>query len=219
MSFLKILKEMNFKNKHWNTSGILLIIIVLTSLPGCRSTKPLLREDARLDTLYLNMNMKQVQPYEYQMALNKRLEKLIQVYNTEEHPFKLAIGHGNTPHTCSIDFLRVKFVSRKQSHIAAAFTATGIATASALLLLKFFIPVGWLYIPNAKTTIEPHFTTDLTPIRNFHKVTLASLGMYRKQQKQIDQQSLKVGQYILAIVQNIEEAYKKELNTKVKVSR
>lgn len=210
---------MNKTNEQGLPSYILLITIVLTSLFACRSTKPLLLEGARFDTLYLSLNMKQVQPYEYQMSLNKRLEKLIQVYNTEEHPFKLAIGHGTTPHTCSIDFLRVKFVSRKQSHIAAAVTATGIATASALLLLKFFIPVGWLYIPNAKTTIEPHFTTDLTTIRNFHKVTLASLGMYRKQQKQIDQQSLKVGQYILAIVQNIEDAYKKELNHKTKVSR
>lgn len=187
--------------------AIFLPILLLCLFCSCGSPRFLLKETARFDTLNIQLDVKLVQQFEYRLLLEQKLKKLIDVYNTEQHPFKLTFNENKQQANCTVQFLKSKFVSRKQSNVAAGVTATGVATATYLIASNFFIPVGWVYIPNAKTTITPILSSDISDVVDFPKVTLASTGMYRKQEKQQELQSTKVVRYILAIVQNLEKEY------------
>ncbi len=183
-------------------------ILLLVLFCSCGSPRFLLKETARFDTLNIQLDVKLVQQFEYRLLLEQKLKKLIEVYNTEQHPFKLTFNENKQQANCTVQFLKSKFVSRKQSNVAAAVTAAGVGTAAYLIASNFFIPIGWVYIPNAKTTITPVLSNNISDVVNFPKVTLASTGMYRRQEKQQELQSTKVIRYILAIVQNLEKEYK-----------
>lgn len=174
---------------------------------SCGSPRFLLKETARFDTLNIQLDVKLVQQFEYRLLLEQKLKKLIEVYNTEQHPFKLSFNENKPQANCTVQFLKSKFVSSKQSNVAAVVTAAGVGTAAYLIASNFFIPVGWVYIPNAKTTITPILSSTISNVVDFPKVTLATTGMYRKQEKQQELQSTKVVRYILAIVQNLEKEY------------
>lgn len=186
---------------------LFLSIIFALVFCSCGSPRFLLKETARFDTLNIQMDVKLVQQFEYRLLLEQKLKKLIEVYNKEQHPFKLSFNERAPQANCTVQFLNSKFVSLKQSNVAAAVTAAGVGTAAYLIASNFFIPAGWVYIPNAKTTITPILSRDISDVVNFPKVTLATTGMYRKQEKQQELQSTKVVRYILAIVQNLEKEY------------
>jgi len=174
---------------------------------SCSGPRILLKETARFDTLNIQLDVKLIQDYEYRLALEQKMEKYVTVYNKEEHPFKLSFNKDRQTANCKVEFIRVKFINKKQSNMAAAVSAVGIGTAAYLIASKFFIPFGWFYIPNAKSTIRPHLSTDISNLESFPAVTVASTGMYRKKEKQIELQSTKVVKYIVSMIQNLEKEY------------
>lgn len=188
-----------------NCSAVLLVSLSL--LCSCNTPRILLKENARFDTLNLQLDVRLIQDYEYRQAIESKLQKFVTVYNTEEHPFRLSLKKETQPANCSIVFLRSKFISKKQSHVAAGVTAAGVATAVWLVSSRFFVPLGWVYIPNAKTTIQPSLSSAITELSDFPRVTIASTGMYRTKEKQIELQSNKVLTYIIQMVQHLEREY------------
>ena len=189
--------------------GLAVIILLSTS---CSSTKPaFLKKEARFDTLNIQLDVRKVQQLDYRRALEQKMEKFVQVYNSEAHPFKLSFNKAEMPASCTVELLRIKFISPKQSASATLISAAGVGTAAYLIASKFFIPFGWVYIPNAKTTISPQLTNAISELQSFPKVTVISTGMYRKLDKQIDLQSTKVVKYVVTIVQNLELEYKNNL--------
>ncbi len=174
---------------------------------SCKGPKLLLRTDAKIDTLHLEMDMKIVQNFEYREALTRKMTKFVEVYNTEQHPFKLALNTQSNTTACHLKVIRAKFVSPKQSALATGISAVGVGTATALILTGFPTPVGWLYIPNARTTIEPKLSADISDVTSLTKVGIISTGMYRKIDKQIEKQSTKFVKYVISIVQTLETEY------------
>lgn len=194
------------------TSFLKTIIVPALSLAlwsSCSPPRLVLKEKVHFDTLNLQLDLRLIQDFEYRQAIEAKVLKFVQVYNTEEHPFRLSLYKEATPANCSITFLRARFVSRQQSHLAAGVTAAGVATAAVLISSKFFIPVGWVYIPNAKTTLQPELSSQITDVTDFPKITVVSTGMYRSKEKQTELQSNKVLKYIIQIVQHLEQEYKK----------
>lgn len=183
-------------------------LLILATWSSCAPPRLVLREKAQFDTLNLQLDVRLIQDFEYRQAIEAKVLKFVQVYNTENHPFRLSLHKEATEANCSITFLRAKFVSRSQSHVAAGVTAAGVATAVVLIASKFFIPFGWVYIPNTKTTLQPALSSELTDVTRFPTISVISTGMYRSKEKQIELQSNKVLKYIIQMVQHIEQEYK-----------
>lgn len=184
-------------------------VVLSAVLFSCSGPRVLLKETATFDTLNIQLDVKVIQDYEYRLALEQKMGKFVAVYNTEEHPFKLSFNQDPKAANCKVEFIKVKFINNKQSNVAAAVSAVGIGTAAYLIASKFFIPFGWFYIPNAKSTIRPHLSNEISNVGSFPAVTVASTGMYRKKEKQIDLQSTKVVKYIVSMIQNLEKEYQK----------
>jgi len=190
-------------------SALLLPLLSILMLCSCTAPRLVLKENTRIDTLHLQLDLRLVQDFEYRQLIENKAVKFVEVYNTENHPFRLSLQNDPAKAHCSIRVVRAKFVSKQQSHIAAGVTAAGVATAVWLLTSKFFLPVGWLYIPNAKTTLHPVISSQITDVTDFPKITITSSGMYRSREKQRELQSSKVLKYIIQMVQHLEQEYQK----------
>lgn len=181
-------------------SGYLLI-------SSCGQPRLLLKTGVKCDTLRIHLATNTIQQFEYKEAIQQKTAHYIQVYNTEQHPFFLLEVNKPEEADCKIEFLKTKFISSKRSKWATVISTAGIATAAVLISTNFFLPVGWLYIPNARTSIRASLSPSLTDQKEFPSITLSSSGMYRKTSKQIDLQSTKVVKYIIEMVQHLETEY------------
>jgi len=185
----------------------LLILASYLLISSCGQPRLLLKQGVKCDTLKIHLSTNTIQQYEYKLALEQKTAHYIQVYNTEQHPFFLLQVNSPEEADCKIDFLKTKFVSAKRNKWATVISAAGIATAAVLISTNFFLPVGWLYIPNARTSIRASLSPSLTDQKEFPSITLSSSGMYRKTAKQIDLQSTKLVKYIIEMVQHLETEY------------
>ena len=177
-------------------------------ISSCREPRILLKPDVKCDTLRIHLATNTIQQYEYKLAIEQKSARYIQVYNSEKHPFFLMqVDHPDLA-DCRIDFLKTRFVSPKKSKWATIISAAGITTAVILISTNFLLPVGWLYIPNARTSLRASLSSTLTDQKDFPSVTLSSSGMYRKTSKQIDLQSTKVVKYLIEMVRHLEMEYR-----------
>lgn len=186
------------------------LILFLTS--SCSQPKLLLKPAAKFDTLHLEIDLSIVQQFEYKQALLRKMKKFTEVYNTEEHPFKLALNTGAKTSNCNIKIVRVKFIGRKENIIGTAITVVGLGTAATLIATGFPVPVGWVHIPGAKTSLQPGLSKDISDLSMFQRVSINSTGMYRSLDKQIERQSTKVVKYVVSVVQSVEKEYRKNKN-------
>lgn len=167
---------------------LFLYAVVLFSVmsTSCRAPQMLIKQETKIDTFNLQFDFRTVQPYEYRQLLEQRLEKFVSVYNGETHPFKLSLNSGDTLQSCAIKVTRSKFVSKKQSNLHLGYSVLGLGTFSYLLATGFPVPVGWVFIPRARTTLEPKLSSDISDVEATTSVGIISSGMYRSQQKQMD---------------------------------
>ncbi len=186
---------------------IILSFVTLTVFSSCSEPKFLLKQDAKIDTLHLHLDLGIVQEYEYRQEVLRKMAKFVEVYNNETHPFKLSLNSGIQTTSCRVKVVRVKFIRTKQNVIGTVVSAAGIGTAAALIATGFPVPFGWVYIPSARTTITPALSSDITDVQDFQRVGISSIGMYRKLKKQIDLQSTKFVTYMVSVVQTIEQEY------------
>ncbi|HLO37284.1 MAG TPA: hypothetical protein VK173_02225 [Lacibacter sp.] len=171
-----------------------------------------MKPTATIDTLQLELDLSIVQQYEYKQALLQKMKKFTEVYNTEDHPFKLSLNTGSTTSNCNIKVVRVKFIGRKENIIGTAISVVGLGTAATLIATGFPVPVGWVHIPSAKTSVQPVLSKDISDLTTFQRVSINSTGMYRSLDKQIERQSTKVVKYVVSVVQGVEREYRKNKN-------
>lgn len=191
----------------WTRYAVLLFSVMAIS---CHAPKMLIKQEAKIDTLNLQFDFRTVQPYEYRQILEQKLEKFVRVYNTETHPFKLNLNSGDTVQTCAIKVTRSKFVTKNQSHLHLGYSVVGLGTFATLLATGFPVPVGWVFIPRARTTLQPRLSNDISDVGGNASIGIISSGMYRTQQKQMEIQSTKFLKYIVSIVQTVEAEYEKK---------
>jgi hypothetical protein len=194
---------------HRNVHFVICLLISVLLLTSCSQPKLLLKPKTNIDTLHLKLDLKMVQQYEYKQALIKKMTKFVEVYNTEQHPFKLSLNSNISTTSCTIKVVRVKFVGTKENIIGTAVTVAGVGTATALLATGFAVPFGWVYIPSARTSLRPSLSNDIGEGVTFQRVGISSTGMYRSLNKQIDKQSTKFVKYIVSMVQGLEAEYVK----------
>jgi hypothetical protein len=194
---------------HRTVHFVICLLISVLLLTSCSQPKLLLKPKTNIDTLHLKLDLKMVQQYEYKQALIKKMTKFVEVYNTEQHPFKLSLNSNISTTSCTIKVVRVKFVGTKENIIGTAVTVAGVGTATALLATGFAVPFGWVYIPSARTSLRPSLSDDIGEGVTFQRVGISSTGMYRSLNKQIDKQSTKFVKYIVSMVQGLEAEYVK----------
>jgi|GEM_PF-2110363 hypothetical protein len=194
---------------HRTVHFVICLLISVLLLTSCSQPKLLLKPKTNIDTLHLQLDLKMVQQYEYKQALIKKMTKFVEVYNTEQHPFKLSLNSNISTTSCTIKVVRVKFVGTKENIIGTAVTVAGVGTATALLATGFAVPFGWVYIPSARTSLRPSLSDDIGEGVTFQRVGISSTGMYRSLNKQIDKQSTKFVKYIVSMVQGLEAEYVK----------
>ena len=194
---------------HRTIHFVICLLISVLLLTSCSQPKLLLKPKTNIDTLHLQLDLKMVQQYEYKQALIKKMTKFVEVYNTEQHPFKLSLNSNISTTSCTIKVVRVKFVGTKENIIGTAVTVAGVGTATALLATGFAVPFGWVYIPSARTSLRPSLSDDIGEGVTFQRVGISSTGMYRSLNKQIDKQSTKFVKYIVSMVQGLEAEYVK----------
>ena len=189
------------------TAIILLFLMINFLFSSCSGPKFLLKDDVKIDTLHLNLDLRIIQEYEYKTAILQKMKKFVDVYNSESHPFKLSLNAGIQTTSCQVKVVRVKFIRTKQNVIGTLVSAAGIGTAAALIATGFPVPFGWVYIPSARTTITPVLSNDISSVTDFQNVGISSVGMYRKLDKQIELQGNKFVKYMVSVVQTIEGEY------------
>ena len=189
------------------TAIILLFLFFNVLFSSCSGPKFLLKEDIKIDTLHLELDLRIIQEYEYKTAILQKMKKFVDVYNSESHPFKLSLNAGIQTTSCQVKVVRVKFIRTKQNVIGTIVSAAGIGTAAALIATGFPVPFGWVYIPSARTTITPVLSNDISSVTDFQNVGISSVGMYRKLDKQIELQGNKFVKYMVSVVQTIEGEY------------
>ncbi len=194
---------------HRTVHFVICLLSSVLLLTSCSQPKLLLKPKTNIDTLHLQLDLKMVQQYEYKQALIKKMTKFVEVYNTEQHPFKLSLNSNIATTSCTIKVVRVKFVGTKENIIGTAVTVAGVGTATALLATGFAVPFGWVYIPSARTSLRPSLSDDIGEGVTFQRVGISSTGMYRSLDKQIDKQSTKFVKYIVSMVQGLEAEYVK----------
>ncbi|MFN9710460.1 MAG: hypothetical protein ACK55K_03535 [Bacteroidota bacterium] len=188
---------------------LIFISIIMLALFSCSSSKKILNPAAPIDTLNIALDLRLSDQKEFKDSIQIKMQKFIDAYNLETHPFKLSLSGYNKTKTISIQVIKTKFISKKKSLWAAGITAAGLGTAGALIATGFVVPFGWVYIPNAKCAIVPGLSSDLSDIPSHQKVTLSSVGMFRPIEKQFSIQSRKLVKYVVEMVLQLEEEYKK----------
>jgi hypothetical protein len=194
------------------THFVIFAILSHLLFTSCRQQKMLLKPTASIDTLHLELDLRLIQQYEYKQALLQKMTKFVEVYNTEEHLFKLSLNSGVQTTNCHIKVARVKFIGRKENLIGTAISVAGIGTAATLIATGFAVPFGWIYIPSSRTSLEPQLSSDISEVMKFQRVAITSTGMYRSLNKQIDLQSTKFVKYAVSVVQSVENEYGKIKN-------
>jgi len=190
------------------THFVIFILVSIALFASCKEPQLLLKKEAKIETLNLELDLRVIQEFEYRQEILKKMTKFVDVYNSETHPFKLSLNSGTRTSSCQVKLVMVKFVHTKQNVLGTVVTAAGIGTAAALISTGFPVPFGWVYIPAARTTMTPTLSNDITNVENFQRVGISSVGMYRKMNRQIDKQSTKFVKYMVSVVQTIEEEYK-----------
>jgi len=190
------------------THFVILSLVSIALFSSCKGPELLLKKEARIETLNLELDLRIIQDFEYKQEILKKMTKFVEVYNSETHPFKLTLNSGSQTTSCQVKLVMVKFVHTKQNVLGTVVTAAGIGTATALIVTGFVVPFGWVYIPAARTTMTPTLSNDITNVENFQRVGISSVGMYRKMNKQIEKQSTKFVKYMVSVVQTIEGEYK-----------
>lgn len=193
---------------HTYSRLIILSFVSFLLFTSCKAPQLLLKKEAKIETLNLELDLRVIQEFEYRQEILKKMTKFVEVYNSEAHPFKLSLNSGARTASCHVKLVMVKFVHTKQNVLGTVVTAAGIGTAAALISAAFPVPFGWVYIPAARTTMTPTLSNDITDVENFQRVGISSVGMYRKMNRQIDKQSTKFVKYMVSVVQTIEEEYK-----------
>ena len=185
-------------------------VVLASLLTSCGIQRPLLlKPNLSLDTLTLRLDARRVQHPEYQALLQQKLQHFVQVYNAEKNPFQLQLtNETNLPADVSLIITRSRFISRRQSNVGMLVTVAGVGTAAALLASRFFLPLGWVYIPNAKTSLRAELGPGISNLSDFRDITISSNGMYRSAVKQMEIQAKKVTEYLIQIVLQLEEEYK-----------
>jgi hypothetical protein len=191
------------KFKHF----VILILFSFALFTSCKGPKFLLKKDAKIDTLHLELDLRIVQDFEYKQEILKKMTKFVNIYNSETHPFKLSLNSGINTTSCQVKIIRVKFVHTKENVWGTVVSAAGIGTAAALIATGFPVPFGWLYIPSARTSITPVISNDISDVTDFQRVGISSVGMYLRLNRQIDKQSSKFVKYMVSVVQTIEQEY------------
>lgn len=186
---------------------LLAAFVAMVFFSSCSRPKLLLKQNVKIDTLHIELDLSIVQEFEYKQEIIRKMTKFVDVYNSETHPFKLSLNSGIQTTSCRVKVARVKFIRSKQNIIGTVVTVAGLGTATALTLTGFTVPFGWVYIPSARTSMTPTLSNDITEVENFQRVGISSIGMYRKLDKQIDIQSTKFVKYMVSVVQTIEEKY------------
>jgi hypothetical protein len=192
------------------TLSITVSAILIYMFSACRAPQMLLKQKAVIETFNLELDLRTIQPYEYRQAIEKKMEKFVAVYNTETHLFKLSLNSGDTSESCSIKVIRSKFVTKTQSHLHLGYSTLGVGTFIILLANGFPVPVGWVFIPRARTTLELQLGSSISDINYHSNIGIISSGMYRSKEKQIEIQSTKFLKYVVSVVQTVEEEYKKQ---------
>ena len=186
------------------TSVMMLIAVFLFS---CRAPQQVLKPSAKFSTLYISLDMRSIDEGNFQDSITYKVNRFIHAYNSEIHPFKLALSEGKeTPHI-KIHFIRTGFVSKKKSWIATGISVAGIGTASTLIATGFLVPFGWVYFPAAKCRIMPVISSDITDIPVHQQVTISSGGLFRSMSKQYSNQSTKIIKYLVEMVLQMETEY------------
>lgn len=194
---------------------LLIVLLIGGLLSSCSSSRPmLLKPHLKLDTLSVRLDARRVQQPEYQALLQQKMLHFTQIYNSEKNPFQLQLVPENTPADISLIISRSRFISPKQSLWGTLVTAAGVGTAAALMVSRFFLPVGWVYIPNAKTSLRGELGSTISNLTSYREITISSTGMYRSLEKQMELQSKKVIEYLIQIVLQLEEEYKVQQKTK-----
>jgi hypothetical protein len=190
-----------------NKYGIFFFALLTSLFFSCSKPRLLLKDNVQCDTLKIYLGTNTIQQLEYKQAIERKARHYVNVYNTEKHPFILKLVQESTNADCKIEFIKTKFVSRQKNIWATVISTVGIATPAILIGTQFFLPVGWIYIPNARTTIKASLSPTLTNITEFPSVSISSSGMYRKQEKQIELQSTKVIKYLVEMIFHVENEY------------
>jgi len=174
---------------------------------SCQSPKHVLKPSVQFNTIYINLDTRMIDESAFKDSIYHKVHKFIAAYNSEIHPFKLALTEGKeTPHI-KIHFLYTEFVSKKKSWIAAGISTAGIGAAATLIATGFPVPFGWIYYPIAKTRIMPTISSDITNVTAHQRVTISSGGLFRSSEKQYSLQSMKIIKYLVEMVLQLEEEY------------
>ena len=185
------------------------LITIIPVLTSCSSGKKILKPDVHIDTLNISLDLRLSTQKDFKDSIQKKMKKFVDAYNDETHPFKLSLNGEDKTRSISIQVIKTKFISKKKSLWAAGITAAGLGTGGTLIATGFIVPFGWVYIPNAKCTIVPGLSSDLSDIPHHQKVTLSSVDMFRTSEKQFSIQSRKLIKYVVEMVLQLEEEYKK----------
>lgn len=184
-----------------------MLLIAACLFFSCRAPRQVLKPSAAFSTLYVSLDMRTMDDTTFQDSISYKVNRFIKAYNSEIHPFKLALAEGKeTPHI-KIHFIRTGFVSKKKSWVAAGISAAGIGTASVLIATGFVVPFGWVYLPSAKCRIMPAISSDITDIPVHQQVTISSGGLFRSLSKQYSIQSTKITKYLVEMVLQMEKEY------------
>jgi hypothetical protein len=160
------------------------------------------------------LDTRPVYPISFKDSIIKKMEKFVSAYNTESHPFKLALHQekASYPSSVIVRFNKIKFISKKHSYVASGITAAGIGTATFLIASGFAVPFGWVYIPSAKCSIRPEFNAQMSDIVQHQKIMLSTPGMFRSEQKQQSILSKKLVKYVVEMVLDLESQYTRNKN-------
>ncbi|MFN5335449.1 MAG: hypothetical protein ACK5BV_09700 [Bacteroidota bacterium] len=190
-------------------SGFILIIVLHTSFNSCKSPVNLLKNDVQIDTLHIILDTRPVYPASFKDSIVQKMKKFVRVYNAEVHPFKLAMHQepASLPASITIKFNKIRFITKKQSMLATGITAAGIGTATYLIATGFAVPFGWIYIPTAKCSISPEFSTGMSDIIRHQKIMLSTSGMFKPQHKQESILSKKLVKYVVEMILDLESQY------------
>ena len=182
-------------------------MMLIAFLFACQAPRQVLKPSAKFSTLYISLDMRTIDQTSFQDSITYKVNRFINAYNSETHPFKLSLTNSKeTPHV-KIHFIRNGFVSKKKSWIAAGISAAGIGTATTLIATGFLVPFGWIYLPSAKCRIMPVISSDITDISAHQQVTISTGGFFRSEAKQYAAQSTKITKYLVEMVLQLEKEY------------
>jgi hypothetical protein len=185
-------------------------LISLLMLVGCVPQQKLsLKVNTKIDVLGIDLQINPAISHVIHSELNKQLDDFIILYNSENHPFKIARSVDSKISSLQIRVQAVELVSPQKQTTGVIVSVIGLSLPFIMAASKTRFILFFYYFPKAASLSELSLSSDIDGSKNSKTIQkiVYSPGFLRSPQKQVSKQGVSFSKYLRVCLKDLVKDY------------